>query len=346
MSFLLAMTFVACEKNDPITPPAPETPSKVETGATENITATSAMLKGMVNVDIIDYEEIVFGVMYSTKAEDLVDLTAPSKNGLVLIGNEFKVEVTDLKAETKYYYRAYVMLNTLQILLGDVKEFTTLEKSGSDDEGGSEGEDEGGSEGEGEGGTEDEGDGKVNGYAYVDLGLSVKWATMNVGATSPEGYGDYFAWGETEPKEEYNWETYKWCDVSYDIITKYSNENQPKLDIEDDAAHANWGGAWRMPTSDEIDELLSKCSWTLCIKNGINGYTVTAQNGNSIFLPVAGYREDFESVDMGSSGGYWSSELVEDSMIDAYILRIYTDGEYSWSSDTRYYGLSVRPVLP
>ena len=153
---------------------------------------------------------------------------------------------------------------------------------------------------------------------------------MNVGATSPEGYGDYFAWGETEPKEEYNWETYKWGNGSF----------------EDDAAHANWGGAWRMPTSDEIDELLSKCSWTLCIKNGINGYTVTAQNGNSIFLPVAGYSEDFESVDMGSSGGYWSSELVEDSMIDAYILRIYTDGEYSWSSDTRYYGLSVRPVLP
>lgn len=186
----------------------------------------------------------------------------------------------------------------------------------------------------------------ANGHEYVDLGLSVKWATMNVGATSPEGYGDYFAWGETEPKEEYNWETYKWGNGSYDNITKYSNENQPKLDIEDDAAHANWGGAWRMPTSDEIDELLSKCSWTLCIKNGINGYTVTAQNGNSIFLPVAGYSEDFESVDMGSSGGYWSSELVEDSMIDAYILRIYTDGEYSWSSDTRYYGLSVRPVLP
>jgi hypothetical protein len=124
------MALVGCEKNDPTTPPAPEAPSKIETGAAENITATSATLKGMVNVDIIDYEEIVFGVMYSTKAEDLVDFTAPSKNGLILIGNEFKVEVTDLKAETKYYYRAYVMLNTLQILLGDVKEFTTLEGTG------------------------------------------------------------------------------------------------------------------------------------------------------------------------------------------------------------------------
>ena len=129
--FLLCMLVAlwACEKDTP-NPPTPDTPSKVETGAAENIASTSATLKGMVNVDIIDYEELVFGVMYSTKSEDLVDFTAPSKNGLALVGNEFKVEVTDLKAETKYYYRAYVMLNTLQILLGDVKEFTTLEGTG------------------------------------------------------------------------------------------------------------------------------------------------------------------------------------------------------------------------
>lgn len=133
ISFLFAVALVGCEEKEPPTPPTPDTPSKIETGVAENITATSATLKGMVNVDITDYEEIVFGVMYSTKAEDIVDFTAPSKNGLVLIGNEFKVEVTDLKAETKYYYRAYVIIKTLQILLGDVKEFTTLEKSGSDE---------------------------------------------------------------------------------------------------------------------------------------------------------------------------------------------------------------------
>lgn len=133
ISFLFAVALVGCEEKEPPTPPAEDTPSKVETGAAENITATSATLKGMVNVDIIDYEEIVFGVLYSTKAEELATLAAPSKNGSVLVGNEFKVEVTDLTAETKYYYRAYVMLNTLQILLGDVKEFTTLEKSGSEE---------------------------------------------------------------------------------------------------------------------------------------------------------------------------------------------------------------------
>ena len=132
--FLMCMlvALLACEKDTP-TPPAPDTPSKVETGAAENITATSAMLKGMVNVDITDYKDLEFGVLYSTKAEELDDFTASSKKGLVLIGNEFKVNVTELKSETKYYYRAYVMLNTLQILLGDVKEFTTLEKSGSDE---------------------------------------------------------------------------------------------------------------------------------------------------------------------------------------------------------------------
>ena len=132
--FLLCMlvALLACEKDTP-NPPAPDTPSKVETGAAENITATSATLKGMVNVDITDYKDLEFGVLYSTKAEELDDFTASSKKGLVLIGNEFKVNVTELKSETKYYYRAYVMLNTLQILLGDVKEFTTLEKSGSDE---------------------------------------------------------------------------------------------------------------------------------------------------------------------------------------------------------------------
>ena len=126
-TILFAALFTACE------PSEPGIPSKVETGAAENITATSATLKGMVNVDIIDYEAIVFGVLYSTKAEELSTLAAPSKNGLVLVGNEFKVEVTDLTAETKYYYRAYVMLNTLQILLGDVKDFTTLPTNANPD---------------------------------------------------------------------------------------------------------------------------------------------------------------------------------------------------------------------
>ena len=135
-------------------------------------------------------------------------------------------------------------------------------------------------------------DGKVddpyNGHEYVDLGLSVKWATCNVGAVSPEDYGDYFAWGETEPKDFYAWSTYKWCNGSYDTLTKYCTDskygtvdNKTVLDLEDDAAHVNWGGDWRMPTKAEQDELYNNCTWEWTTQNGVNGYKVTSKiNGN------------------------------------------------------------------
>ena len=331
--FCMLIALFSCEKEPP-TPPTPDTPSKVETGAAENITSTSATLKGMVNLDIIDYEELVFGVMYSTKAEDLVDYTAPSKNGLILIGNEFKVEVTDLKAETKYYYRAYVMLNTLQILLGDVKEFTTLEKSGSD--------------------APETPEDPANGHAYVDLGLSVKWATMNVGATSPEEYGDYFAWGETEPKSEYNWDTYKWCDGGYDYLTKYCSssdfgivDDKIELDMEDDAANVNWGDAWRTPTKAELDELIENCTWSWTTQNGIDGYTVTSNtNGKSIFLPAAGYRYDTFSEEVGAIG-YYHSRTRDNTNFQHVSYYIYFAESYvEKDSDSRYYGHPIRPVLP
>ena len=338
ISFLFAVALVGCEEKETPTPPTPDTPSKVETGAAENITSTSATLKGMVNVDIIDYEELVFGVLYSTKAEELDDFTAPSKNGLILIGNEFKVNIADLKAETKYYYRAYVMLNHLQILLGAVKEFTTLEKSGSDEP-----------ETPEEPETPDD---PANGHAYVDLGLSVKWATMNVGATSPEEYGDYFAWGETEPKDYYHWSTYKWCNGSYNNLTKYcidsdfgTVDNKTVLDLADDAAHINWGGAWRMPTVEEQQELLNNCTWTWTTQNGVNGYLVTSKkNGNSFFLPAAGFRYYSELYSMGSNG-YWSSSLGTDYSGNAYDLGFASD-DVDWDDNFRSYGQSVRPVLP
>ena len=345
--FCMLIALFSCEKEPP-TPPTPDTPSKVETGAAENIASTSATLKGMVNVDIIDYEEIVFGVMYSTKAEDLVDFTAPSKNGLVLIGNEFKVEVTDLKAETKYYYRAYVMLNNLQILLGDVKEFTTLEKSGSEDEGGSEGEDEGGSEGEGEDPSDHE-----DSHEYVDLGLSVKWATCNIGADNPEEYGVYFAWGEIQPKSNYFWNTYKYCDGDKYSMNKYcvdssygTVDNKTTLEPSDDAANANWGGDWRMPTREEVNELLNECNWQKETINGVNGYTVEGPNGNTIFLPAAGTMYEMELLDKNAYCAYWSSSL-DDQMFSygAFTFYFYPD-EVSWNYYERCSGLPIRPVLP
>jgi hypothetical protein len=133
-------------------------------------------------------------------------------------------------------------------------------------------------------------------HEYVDLGLSVKWATCNVGATKPEEYGDYFAWGETTPKDAYDWSTYKWCNGGPSTQTKYCTnssygtvDNKTTLDLSDDAACANWGGSWRMPTRAEQDELRNNCTWTWTTQNGVNGYKVTGTNGNSIFLPAAGY---------------------------------------------------------
>ena len=195
-----------------------------------------------------------------------------------------------------------------------------------------------------------------NGHEYVDLGLpsGTLWATCNVGATKPEEYGDYFAWGETQPKETYNWSTYKWCRGSSDTQTKYCTDsyygtvdNKTTLDLSDDAARANWGGSWRMPTTEEQQELINNCTWTWTwtTQNGVNGYKVTSKsNGNSIFLPAAGCRDDSSLNDAGSYGDYWSSSLcTDDSSIGAYGL--YFGSRYvDWGYSSRRYGFSVRPV--
>ena len=193
----------------------------------------------------------------------------------------------------------------------------------------------------------------TNGHDYVDLGLSVMWATMNVGANAPEEYGDYFAWGETEPKDSYRWKTYKWCEGSDDTMTKYCTrskygtvDNKTVLDLEDDAAHANWGGTWRMPTVVELTELEEMCNWEWTTQNGVNGMKVTGPNGNSIFLPAAGNRwNDFLAL-AGDYGYYWSSSLYPSYDNDAYKLNFYSPCAYWSSNDSRYDGQSVRAVCP
>ena len=192
---------------------------------------------------------------------------------------------------------------------------------------------------------------KHNNHEYVDLGLSVKWATCNVGANKPEGYGDYFAWGETQPKSTYNWSTYKWCRGSHDTQTKYNTnssygtvDNKKTLELSDDAARANWGGAWRMPTDAEFTELREQCTWTWTTQNGVNGYKVTSKsNGNSIFLPAAGYRDDSSLDDAGSYGDYWSSSLYTGSPYLAWGVYFDSSG-VDRGYGSRYGGLSVRPV--
>ena len=203
--------------------------------------------------------------------------------------------------------------------------------------------------------------GTENGYEWVNLGLSVKWATCNVGATKPEEYGDYFAWGETEPKTTYDWNTYKWATATWDAtyeswqletLTKYCTsgeygtvDNKTVLDLEDDAARANRGGAWRMPTDAEWTELCENCTWTWTTKNGVNGYEVKSKiNGNSIFLPAAGWRGYDDLNWTGNYGYYWSSSLNSDYPWGAWGVYFGSDfvGGYG---DRRCYGQSVRPVL-
>ena len=189
----------------------------------------------------------------------------------------------------------------------------------------------------------------------VDMGTSVKWAAYNVGATKPEEYGDNYAWGETEPKSNYEWRTYKWASNK---LTKYCPVNMTEywdgegvpdgktvLDLEDDAARANWGGNWRMPTDEEWTELREGCLWEWTTYEGINGYKVYGiGGGNIIFLPAAGYWDDDYRLRAGSWGFYWSSSLDTGNPHYAYFVAFKSNGVYCWHDFWRCYGFSVRPV--
>ena len=194
-------------------------------------------------------------------------------------------------------------------------------------------------------------------HAWVDLGLpsGTKWAICNVGATTPEGYGNFYAWGETEPKSNYSWATYKWCNGTSTTITKYNTDgsygtvdNKTVLDPADDAARANWGGEWRMPTDAEWTELRENCEWTWTSDyngTGVAGRIVTSNtNGNAIFLPAAGFRQFGDLINAGYIGFYWSSSLSTDYPYDAWIAHFDSVG-MGRSDYGRHYGRSVRPIL-
>ena len=200
----------------------------------------------------------------------------------------------------------------------------------------------------------------INGHEYVDLDLpsGLKWATRNIGATMPEGYGDFFAWCETAPKadDDYSWSTLQYCkDNTGDTFSKYvlsdqtrywggegsTPDNKTVLEAVDDAATANWGAPWRMPSGMEFKELLDYCNTVWTTQNGVNGYLFTSKkNGATLFLPAAGGR--VTSSD-GSYGLYWSSSLHWYSSYDAWALRFYFF-KVGIERYSRFYGLSVRPV--
>ena len=194
-------------------------------------------------------------------------------------------------------------------------------------------------------------------HDWVDLGLpsGTLWATCNVGANSPEEFGHHFAWGETEPKDVYDWSTYKWCNGSYTTITKYCTnseygyngfvDNKTELDLEDDAAYVNWGPSWCMPTVEQQQELYQNCSSVWTTKNGVNGRLFTGPNGNTLFLPAAGGRWDGSLYYVGSYGYYWSRTLYTCfSRSDLAYNLDFTSGYVGCDGDDRIIGFTVRAV--
>ena len=283
---------------------------------TENLTVRSLLTIGGGA-----YSTLALGVCYGTSTEPSVSDRTVTTNE-VDEENYFSVKLSNLAYGT-IYYRAYVLIDGVAHY-GTTKSFYHTAK-----------------------------------HEYVDLGLpsGTLWATCNVGAFSPEDYGDYFAWGETtgydEGKTTFSWSTYKYCNGSYDTQTRYcmsssygTVDNKTELDLEDDAAYVNWGKDWRMPSYDQQAELCntSYCTCTWTTQNGVKGYKVTSvSNGNSIFLPAAGYRYDTSLDIAGSRGDYWSRSLYSDYSGYAYYL--YFNSSYvDWGDYNRCYGRSVRPV--
>ena len=277
-------------------------PPRVETLSATNITTTGATLNGNVTSDG-GATVTARGFKYGTSADNLSQ-SVESGNGT---GSYTRV-LTGLSASTTYYYKAYAT-NTAGTAYGDVMSFTTEMASTS----------------------YSDPTGYLNGYGYVDLGLpsGTKWATCNVGASTPTAYGNYYAWGETTTKSSYTEDNYTY------------SSNPTTLPSSADAATANWGSGWRMPTYDEMYELQSNCTVTLTTQSGVNGRLFTGPNGNSIFLPAAGYRYDSELNGAGSYGYYWSSSLRNTD----YAWELYFDSDRCVVIISyRYYGFTVRPV--
>ena len=192
-------------------------------------------------------------------------------------------------------------------------------------------------------------------HEYVDLGLpsGTLWATMNVGAFAPHDFGNYFSWGEVTTKAIFQWDTYKWYDDTDAFLTKYCSDasygavdNKTELDAEDDAACYYWGPSWRMPTKEQFNELLDNCTLESISNHGVNGIWITGPNGNKIFLPCAGYRNDGSYIGAGDAGVYWSRTLPlsnrPDLAASLQIMKLF--GNMQCTNDYRCYGGTIRPV--
>ena len=280
----------------------PATIPTVTTNNVSSITANRAVCRGNVTYNG-GLTVTARGVCWSTSPNPSINNSKTTDGSGV---GRFTSNITGLTENTTYYVRAYAT-NAVGTAYGEEKSFTTSPSTGG-----------------------------INGHNWVDLGLpsGLKWATCNVGATTPEGYGNYYAWGETTTKTEY---------TEQNSVTYGQQMSDISGNSAYDAARANWGGTWRMPTKAEMEELVNNCTWQWTTQNGVNGYRVTGTNGNSIFLPAAGRCRGTSHYLVGEDGYYWSSTPDESNGSRTYYLQIYSGGHgVYWYS--RYFGFTVRPV--
>lgn len=295
------------------------------TGDANSITQTSAKVYGEFHSEVIEPSAGTLGIIYGVK-NDLQSNYYEIVNYTSIDGNFFTVELTGLEAARKYYYCTCFLRDGVKYY-GDIREFTTEMPDGA-----------------------------------VDLGLSVLWAECNLGANSPEETGNYYAWGELSPKETYNFDSYQYCDdgLSFDKNWWYDTYWQGlgtyginiHLEKDYDAAYNQLGDRWGIPTSFYMDELIENCDMVETTINDIKGVKFTSKkNGNSIFLPLAGYKDDQPDKTTKSTikeentqGCYWSSNGVSSPTSNAYSLTI-PYGVSEKESEIRYRGLNIRPVF-
>ncbi len=312
-----------------------ETSGEVKSFTTERFTAgvttldateigkATATLNGSLSVNSTENLSKNVWFLYSTTATTLNALWGSGTKMEVTLqaDGSFHCNLSSISRGT-YYYVAVAKVEDKEVY-GDVKSFTTQSPNCP--------------------------------TGAVDLGLSVCWGSRNVGAAKIEDYGDYYAWGETEPKEDYSWGTYKFGASTTGPFSKYNTQashgnvdNKTVLEPEDDIAHLKLGGSWRMPTSAELDELKNNCTWEWTAVNGVNGYKVTSkQTGYTnkwIFLPAAGYRSEDKVVDAGKNGDYWTSSL-DTSFPDLASLLFFENSYIEHDSfSKRYFGHPARAV--
>lgn len=200
--------------------------------------------------------------------------------------------------------------------------------------------------------------GVENGHKWVDLGLSVKWATCNVGASKPEYAGDYYAWGEVVTKREYNSDNYKHSglfaikkyvtDKGKGLVGNGKVDGKSSLDSEDDVAHVKWGGTWRIPTKEELEELRVECTWKWTYNNGVYGCEVTSNKAGfkdcSIFIPASGYKTGKDLRNNNEIGYFWSNTLETDGSQSSAWRLAFDDFDANVTYMFRSRGLPIRPV--